>query len=85
MATPTKMITQQDVLVVMPVLKDEVERVVKLLRETHWTESVVVTMFRFQDICGRDRDHASATLSYLSAQGKARCLALNKDGQSIQV
>lgn len=83
MAKPT--IAQQDVFVLVPVLKDNADRVLSLLAETHWTDSVVVTMSRFRRICGGDGDNASATLSYLSAQGKARYVSVDKDGHSIQV
>lgn len=76
----------QDVFVVMSVLKDKAAHVVNLLSQTHWTSSCIITITRFQQICGGTPDEASAILSFLSAQGKARHLSLNKiKGDMIQV
>lgn len=55
----------------------------KLLSECHWTSSCVITMKRFQELCGGP-DEASAVLSHLVAQAKARYLSLSK-GDLIEV
>ncbi len=49
----------------------------KLLSESHWTCSCVVTMKKFQDICGGPEE-ASAVLSHLSETGKAQYLSIRK-------
>lgn len=48
-----------------------------VLSESHWTASCVVTMRKFQGICGGVKE-AAAILSYLAARGRARHLMLNK-------
>ncbi|PQQ12074.1 charged multivesicular body protein 7 isoform X1 [Prunus yedoensis var. nudiflora] len=75
-ATP-QILMSQDRLILTSLLKDKAVEVVKLLSECHWTSSCIVTMKRFQDICGGAYE-ASALLSHLSAQGKARYLSLSK-------
>lgn len=51
--------------------------VVKLLSESHWTSSCIVTMKKFHDICGGPEE-ASAVLSHLSETGNARYLSIHK-------
>ena len=51
--------------------------VVKVLSESQWTSSCVITMKKFQDICGGTRE-ASAVLSYLSGCGKAQYISTSK-------
>ena len=74
-----------DVFIVMPVLKDKAAQVMDLLSQTHWTSSSIVTITKFRQLCGGVTDEASATLTYLSAQGKARHFSLNKTPHIIQV
>ncbi|XP_034690778.1 uncharacterized protein LOC117918325 isoform X2 [Vitis riparia] len=56
---------------------DKTVEVVKVLSESQWTSSCVITMKKFQDICGGTRE-ASAVLSYLSGCGKAQYLSISK-------
>ncbi|XP_062084861.1 uncharacterized protein LOC133790988 isoform X3 [Humulus lupulus] len=81
--TTPQHINTQDVFVVMSVLKDKATQVVNLLSQTHWTCSCIVTMGRFREICGGTTDEASALFSFLSSQGKARHLSVNR-GDIIQ-
>lgn len=67
----------EDHLILLPLLKDKTVEVVKVLSESQWTSSCVITMKKFQDICGGTRE-ASAVLSYLSGCGKARYLSISK-------
>lgn len=67
----------EDHLILLPLLKDKTVEVVKVLSESQWTSSCVITMKKFQDICGGTRE-ASAVLSYLSGCGKAQYLSISK-------
>ncbi|KAF3436620.1 hypothetical protein FNV43_RR23712 [Rhamnella rubrinervis] len=78
----TCQILDEHLVILMPVLKDKAVELVKLLSETHWTSSCIITMGRFQHICG-GVDEASAVLSYLSGQGKAQYILVKK-GEIIQ-
>ncbi|KAL7227033.1 hypothetical protein ACSBR1_021994 [Camellia fascicularis] len=73
--------TQVDImehhLILLPVLKDKAAEVVKSISENHWTSSCIITMRKFQDICGGSKE-ASAILSYLSGCRKVQYLAINK-------
>ncbi|KAF5462313.1 hypothetical protein F2P56_018334 [Juglans regia] len=69
----------QDHLVLNTLLKERAVEVVKQLCESHWTCSCIVTMKKFQDICGGPNE-ASAVLSHLSETGKARYLSIHKKG-----
>ncbi|KVH91184.1 hypothetical protein Ccrd_006799, partial [Cynara cardunculus var. scolymus] len=51
--------------------------VIKLLRDDHWTCSCIVTMSKFQVICGGPKE-ASVILSHLSKCGKAKYLAIRR-------
>ncbi|XP_052187881.1 uncharacterized protein LOC127798387 isoform X2 [Diospyros lotus] len=51
--------------------------VVKLISETQWTSSCIITMKKFQEICGGSEE-ASVILSYLSRSKKMQYLAINK-------
>lgn len=64
-------------------IQNKAVQIVKLLSESHWTSSCIITMGRFQHICG-GADEASAVLSYLSRQGKAQHILVKK-GDIIQV
>lgn len=59
-------------------LKDKADEVIKLLSESHWTSSCIITMKKFQDKCG-GRDEASAVLSFLTGRGKALYLSISKN------
>lgn len=59
-------------------LKDKADEVIKLLSESHWTSSCIITMKKFQDNCG-GRDEASAVLSFLTGRGKALYLSISKN------
>ncbi|XP_077218494.1 SNF7 family protein [Tasmannia lanceolata] len=67
----------EDRLILKALLQERADEVVKLLSESHWTSSCVVTMEKFQSIC-KGSDEASAILSYLSGCVKARYLSINK-------
>ncbi|XP_048434463.1 uncharacterized protein LOC103936663 isoform X2 [Pyrus x bretschneideri] len=75
--TTPELLMSQDRLILTSLLKDKAAQVVKLLSECHWTSSCVITMKRLQDLCGGP-DEASAVLSHLVAQAKARYLSLSK-------
>uniref|UniRef100_A0A2N9G718 Charged multivesicular body protein 7 n=1 Tax=Fagus sylvatica TaxID=28930 RepID=A0A2N9G718_FAGSY len=75
--TPSLEALLQDRLILTTLLKDKAVEVVKLLSESHWTCSCVVTMKKFQDICGGPEE-ASAVLSHLSETGKAQYLSIRK-------
>ncbi|KAI3666939.1 hypothetical protein L6452_41980 [Arctium lappa] len=51
--------------------------VVKVLCEHHWTSSCIVSMSKFQVICGGPKE-ASVILSHLSECGKAKYLAVKR-------
>lgn len=59
-------------------LKDKADEVIKLLSESHWTSSCIITMKKFQDKCG-GQDEASAVLSFLTGRGKALYLSISKN------
>lgn len=59
-------------------LKDKADEVIKLLSESHWTSSCIITMKKFQDKCG-GRVEASAVLSFLTGRGKALYLSISKN------
>ncbi|KAJ4727940.1 Charged multivesicular body 7 [Melia azedarach] len=75
-ATPEVLL--KDHVILMAILKDKADEVIKLLAESHWTSSCIITMRKFQDMCG-GRDEASAVLSYLSGCGKALYLSIHKN------
>lgn len=60
------------VYLVMPVLKEKAGQLLQLLSEDN---SSIVTFSRFQHLCGGSSSSASAILSYLSSQSKARFLS----------
>lgn len=73
----TQVDIMEDHLILLPVLKDKAAEVVKSISENHWTSSCIITMRKFQDICGGSKE-ASAILSYLSGCRKVQYLAINK-------
>lgn len=66
------------VLIKLLFLKDKADEFIKLLSESHWTSSCIITMKKFQDKCG-GRDEASAVLSFLTGRGKALYLSISKN------
>ncbi|KZV24303.1 hypothetical protein F511_01785 [Dorcoceras hygrometricum] len=58
-------------------LQERALEVVKILSETHWTVSCVITMRKFQDICLGSKE-ALVILNYLSTHGKAKHLVINR-------
>ncbi|KAL5539853.1 hypothetical protein UlMin_045474 [Ulmus minor] len=69
--------TSQQVLFVISVLKDKSAQLLNNL------STDIITMSRFHQLCGPSADEASAILTYLSSQRKARYFSLNK-GDLIQ-
>ncbi|KAM7276922.1 hypothetical protein ACFE04_018788 [Oxalis oulophora] len=67
----------EDRIILAPLLKEKSSDVIKQLSESHWTSSCVITLKKFQDVCG-GRDEASAVLSYLVGCGKALYLSVKK-------
>ncbi|THG05846.1 hypothetical protein TEA_003957 [Camellia sinensis var. sinensis] len=79
----TQVDIMEDHLILLPVLKDKAAEVVKSISESHWTSSCIITMRKFQDICGGSKE-ASAILSYLSGCRKVQYLAINK-GEFMEI
>ncbi|KAG9128648.1 hypothetical protein Leryth_017124 [Lithospermum erythrorhizon] len=63
----------EEFFIVLPLLKEKSVQVVNVLSESHWTPSCVVTLNKFEEICGGPKE-ASLVLSHLSENGKARYL-----------
>lgn len=59
-------------------LQEKSLEVVKYFSENHWTPSCVITMRKFQEICGGSKE-ASVILSHLSECQKAKYLVINKN------
>ncbi|CAK7348555.1 unnamed protein product [Dovyalis caffra] len=72
-----EIIMLEDHLFLTPLLKDKTAEVVKLLSESHWTSSCIITMNKFQGMCGGPTE-ATALLSYLAGLGKAQYLSISK-------
>nr|AFK38291.1 unknown [Lotus japonicus] len=75
-ATPPDIVAEEFV-VVTAVLKDKAAEVVKHLSENHWNSSCIITMKKFQDVCGGP-DEASVILRYLSGCRTAQYLSVHK-------
>ncbi|XP_022146425.1 charged multivesicular body protein 7 [Momordica charantia] len=69
---------RDEYVVLASVLKDRAAEVVKCLSHSNWTSSCIITMMKFQNICGGP-DEATAILSYLFGCGKARYLSREKE------
>lgn len=67
----------EDHLILSTLLREKAVEVIKVLSDNHWSSSCVITMKRFQAICGGSQE-AYAVLSHLSGCGKAKYLVLNK-------
>ncbi|GJS31297.1 charged multivesicular body protein 7 isoform X1 [Tanacetum coccineum] len=68
----------EDELIVKTLLEEKSVEVVKLLSDDHWTSSCIITMSKFQAICGGSKE-ASMILSHLSKCGKAKYLAVRRN------
>ncbi|KAM7521363.1 hypothetical protein LguiA_011265 [Lonicera macranthoides] len=69
----------EDHLILSTLLKEKAFEVVKILSDNYWTSSCIITMKKFQELCGGSKE-AYAVLSHLSASGKAKYLLINKKG-----
>ncbi|XP_065859905.1 uncharacterized protein [Euphorbia lathyris] len=67
----------EDHVILTALLKEKATEATKVLSESHWASSCIVTMRRFQETCGGPKE-ASLVLSYLSGLGKARYISVNK-------
>ncbi|KAJ4825575.1 hypothetical protein Tsubulata_006510 [Turnera subulata] len=67
----------EEPVILTSLLKDKAAEIVDLLNESNWTSSCVVTMKKFQSLCGGPNE-ASAILSHLSGSGKAQYLSVNR-------
>ncbi|XP_011025277.1 PREDICTED: uncharacterized protein LOC105126188 isoform X3 [Populus euphratica] len=56
---------------------DKTAQIIKCLSESHWTSSCIVTMSKFQGMCGPSE--AAPLLSYLSGLGKAQYFSISKE------
>nr|GEU50944.1 charged multivesicular body protein 7 isoform X1 [Tanacetum cinerariifolium] len=68
----------EDEFIVKTLLEEKSVEVVKLLSDDHWTSSCIITMSKFQAICGGSKE-ASMILSHLSKCGKAKYLAVRRN------
>ncbi|KAI7748433.1 hypothetical protein M8C21_007591 [Ambrosia artemisiifolia] len=68
----------EDEFIVSAVLQEKADEVVKLLSEDHWTSSCIITMSKFEVICGGPKQ-ASVILSHLCKCGKAKYLAIRRN------
>ncbi|XP_038875996.1 uncharacterized protein LOC120068336 isoform X2 [Benincasa hispida] len=68
---------RDDYVVLACVLQDRAAEVIKCLSLSNWTSSCIITMVKFQNICGGP-DEATVILSYLIGYGKARYLSKEK-------
>lgn len=66
-----------DHLILRPLLQERATEVIKLLSDSHWTSTCVITMAKFQSIC-EGSDEASIIQNYLSGCGKVRHLSIRK-------
>ncbi|XP_027351715.1 charged multivesicular body protein 7 isoform X1 [Abrus precatorius] len=74
-ATPD--IMAEECIIVTSLLKDKAAEVVKHLSESHWNSSCIITMKKFQDICGGS-DEASVILRYMSGCKTTQYLSVHK-------
>ncbi|MFS7942385.1 putative Snf7 family protein [Helianthus anomalus] len=68
----------EDEFIVSSVLQEKSDEVVKLISEDHWTSSCIITMSKFQVICGGPKQ-ASVILSHLSRCGRAKYVAIRRN------
>lgn len=67
-----------DTLIIKTLLKERADAVIKILADSNWTSTCIITMKTFQSIC-KDSTEASIILSYLCECGKARYLSIRKN------
>ncbi|KAM0015736.1 putative Snf7 family protein [Helianthus debilis subsp. tardiflorus] len=68
----------EDEFIVSSVLQEKSDEVVKLISEDHWTSSFIITMSKFQVICGGPKQ-ASVILSHLFKCGRAKYVAIRRN------
>lgn len=73
-----EIIMLEDHLFLTPLLKDKTAQIIKCLSESHWTSSCIITMSKFQGMCGGPSE-AAPLLSYLSGLGKAQYFSISKE------
>ncbi|KAL1312848.1 hypothetical protein HN51_039430 [Arachis hypogaea] len=76
-ARSTPDIMSEEFVILTSLLQSKAAEVVKHLSESHWNSSCIITMKKFQDICGGP-DEASAILRYMSGCGTAKYLKVHK-------
>ncbi|XP_028791392.1 charged multivesicular body protein 7 [Neltuma alba] len=76
-STTTQEIISEEPFILTMLLKDKAAEVIKLLSESHWNSSCIVTMKKFQEVCGGP-DEKSAILGYLGGCGKAQYISVRK-------
>ncbi|KAF7804981.1 charged multivesicular body protein 7 [Senna tora] len=74
--TPPEVMSEERV-ILTSLLKEKAAEVVKLLSEAHWSSSCIITMKKFQKVCG-GHEETSAILRYLSGCGKAQYISVHK-------
>lgn len=77
---PRSLIPQEisnEYLVLLPLLKERADAIVKHLSENHWSSSCIITMKKLEEISGGPNE-ACAILNYLSECSKASYLSINK-------
>ncbi|CAI9114649.1 OLC1v1015418C1 [Oldenlandia corymbosa var. corymbosa] len=77
-SSATPKFLSDDYYVLTTLLKDKALEVIKILSESHWTSSCVITFRKFKEICGGSKE-ASAILSYLSGSQKAKYLIISRN------
>nr|XP_043621566.1 charged multivesicular body protein 7 isoform X1 [Erigeron canadensis] len=70
--------SSEDDYIVSTLLEEKSDEVIKCLVDDHWTSSCIITMNKFQVICGGAKE-ASVILSHLSKHGKAKYLAIRRE------
>nr|XP_043621567.1 uncharacterized protein LOC122593245 isoform X2 [Erigeron canadensis] len=72
-----KIANHLDIFIIRPSVEKS-DEVIKCLVDDHWTSSCIITMNKFQVICGGAKE-ASVILSHLSKHGKAKYLAIRRE------
>ncbi|MED6167993.1 hypothetical protein PIB30_008016 [Stylosanthes scabra] len=76
-ARSTPDIVSEEFVILTSLLQSKAAEIVKHLSESHWNSSCIITMKKFQDICGGP-DEASAILRYMSGHGTAQYLSISR-------
>ncbi|KAF9591198.1 hypothetical protein IFM89_002853 [Coptis chinensis] len=70
---------QEDRFILRTLLAERAGEVIRCLSESHWTSFCIITVEKFHTICNANASNdASAILTYLSSNGKARLLSISK-------